>query len=390
MVIEVEPGTETLNQALTLATSGDTIQLKNGVYTGPVNVKTGIHLIGQLNTVIDGGGKGRVITIDAPDVVIRNVNIQNSGIDLFEEDSGIFITAKGDRALIENNHLNQNLIGIYLKGADDVIVKNNIITGRKDLRVNERGNGIHLWNSPGSVIENNEVQYGRDGIFVTTSNNNRFINNRFRELRFAIHYMYTHQSEVSGNTSTDNHVGYALMYSNNLKVINNKSKNDRDRGILFNFTNYSDINGNSVNGHTDKCVFIYNSNYNDIHNNNFQDCNIGVHFTAGSEENKIWSNDFINNKTQVKYVGTRFLEWSNEGQGNYWSDHTAFDLDGDGIADKAYKPNNLADQILWRHPMSKILLNSPILQVLRWSQSQFPGLHPGGVTDSKPRMEPVL
>jgi nitrous oxidase accessory protein len=389
-VIDVEPGTETLNQALTLATSGDTIQLKSGVYSGSVVVKTGVHLIGQLNTVIDGGGKGRVITIDAPDVVIRNIKIQHSGIDLFEEDSGIFITAKGDRALIENNHLQQNLIGIYLKGPEDVIVRNNIITGRKDLRVNERGNGIHLWNSPGSIIEHNKVQYGRDGIFVTTSNNNRFINNQFRELRFAIHYMYTHQSEVSGNTSTDNHVGYALMYSNNLKVFNNTSENDRDRGILFNFTNYSNINGNTVNGQTDKCVFIYNSNYNDIHKNIFQDCNIGIHFTAGSEENQIWNNAFINNKTQVKYVGTRFLEWSNEGQGNFWSDHTAFDLDADGIADKAYKPNNLADQILWRHPMSKILLNSPILQVLRWSQSQFPGLHPGGVTDSTPKMEPVL
>jgi nitrous oxidase accessory protein len=389
-VVEVKPGPDTLRLALAEAIPGDTLQLQDGLYYGPVIIEQSINLVGQSNTIIDGGMQGRVITVSAADVVIRNIKLQNSGIDLSVEDSGIFITAKGDRALIEGNHLKENLIGIYLKGPEDAIVRNNTIIGRSDLRMNERGNGVHVWNSPGSIIENNKIQYGRDGIFVTTSNNNRFLNNQIRDLRFAIHYMYTNQSEISGNKSIDNHIGFALMYSHHLIVNGNLSKGDRDRGILFNFTNYSDIKDNIVHGSPEKCVFIYNSNFNDIHANHFEACEIGIHFTAGSEQNQIWKNTFINNKTQVKYVGTRFLEWSHEGQGNYWSDHIAFDLDGDNVADKPYKPNNLADQILWRHPMSKILLNSPILQVLRWSQSQFPGLHPGGVTDSAPMMEPLL
>ena len=115
--------------------------------------------------------------------LFRNIKIQHSGIDLSVEDSGIFITAEGDRTLIENNHLQENLIGIYLKGPDDAIVRNNIITGRNDLRMNERGNGVQLWNSPGSIVEKNKMQYGRDGIFVTTSSNNKFLNNQFRDLR---------------------------------------------------------------------------------------------------------------------------------------------------------------------------------------------------------------
>jgi nitrous oxidase accessory protein len=389
-VVNVEPGSDTLKQALANAIPGDTLQLQDGVYSGPVIINQSINLVGHSKTVIDGGMQGRTITIAAADVVIRNIKIQHSGIDLSVEDSGIFITKKGDRALIENNYLQQNLIGIYLKGPENVVVRNNTIIGRNDLRMNERGNGIHIWNSPGSIIENNQVQYGRDGIFVTTSNNNYFLNNKFRDLRFAIHYMYTNQSEISGNTSINNHIAYALMYSNYLKVSGNTSIGDRDRGILFNFTNYSDIKDNSVHGYPEKCVFIYNSNFNKIHANRFEGCKIGIHFTAGSEQNMIWKNAFIANKTQVKYVGTRFLEWSHQGQGNYWSDHTAFDLNGDNVADKAYRPNNLADQILWRHPMSKILLNSPVLQVLRWSQSQFPSLHPGGVTDSVPMMAPIL
>ena len=389
-IVNVEPGSDTLKQALAKAKPGDTLQLQNGLYSGSVIIDRSITLVGQSDSVIDGGMQGKTVTVAAADVVIRNIKIQHSGIDLSVEDSGIFITKKGDRALIENNHLQQNLIGIYLKGPEDVVVRNNTIIGRNDLRMNERGNGIHIWNSPGSIIENNQVQYGRDGIFVTTSNNNHFLNNQFRDLRFAIHYMYTHQSEISDNTSIDNHIAYALMYSHHLKVTGNTSRGDRDRAFLFNFTNYSDIKDNIVHGYPEKCVFIYNSNFNNFHKNHFEGCDIGIHFTAGSEQNQIWKNAFINNKTQVKYVGTRFLEWSHEGQGNYWSDHTAFDLDGNNVADKPYRPNNLADQILWRHPMSKILLNSPILQVLRWSQSQFPGLHPGGVTDSAPMMTPIL
>ncbi len=389
-VVDVEPGPDTLKQALAKAESGDTLQLRNGIYYGPVIIEQSIHLVGQSGTVVDGGMQGKTITVSAADVVIRNITIQHSGIDLSVEDSGIFITAEGDRALIENNQLQENLIGVYLKGPDDVIVRNNMITGRNDLRMNERGNGVHIWNSPGSIVENNQMQFGRDGIFVTTSNNNKFLNNQFRDLRFAIHYMYTNQSEVSGNVSIGNHVAYALMFSSHLKVISNSSSGDRDRGFLFNFTNYSDIKDNTVHGSPEKCVFIYNSNFNKIHRNHFEGCEIGIHFTAGSEQNMIWGNAFIDNRTQVKYVGTRFLEWSNEGQGNYWSDHTAFDLNGDNVADKPYRPNNLADQILWRHPMSKILLNSPVLQLLRWSQSKFPGLHPGGVMDSAPMMAPLI
>jgi nitrous oxidase accessory protein len=113
-----------------------------------------------------------------------------------------------------------------------------------------------------------------------------------------------------------------------------------------------------------------------------------VHFTAGSERNLITGNAFINNETQVMYVGTRFLDWSVDGRGNYWSDNSAFDLNGDGIADTAYRPNDVVDQIVWRAPSAKLLLSSPATQVVRWAQSRFPAIHPGGVVDSRPLMAP--
>ena len=69
-----------------------------------------------------------------------------------------------------------------------------------------------------------------------------------------------------------------------------------------------------------KCVFIYNTNHNKFRNNWFERCGIGVHFTAGSEGNEITGNAFVGNRNQVKYVGTRDLDWSKGGRGNYWSE----------------------------------------------------------------------
>ncbi len=382
----VAPGTGSLQQAIEQAGSGDRLLLQDGVYTGSIVIDRSLQLLGKSASIIDGEGVGRVVTVAAPDVVVRGVTVQNSGTSLATEDSGIFVTSDGDRALIEDNQLQHNLIGIYLKGPDNAVVRRNNIIGSTDPHVNDRGNGIQLWNTPGSVVEDNDIRFGRDGIFVTTSRNNVFHGNRLRDLRFAIHYMYANDSKVSDNYSIGNHVGYALMYSDRLQVNNNVSDGDRDRGLFFNYANHSDISNNQVKGGAEKCVFIYNANINHIHANSFTGCQIGIHFTAGSERNQVYGNAFVNNRTQVKYVGTRHIEWSLDGRGNYWSDNPAFDLDNDGIADQPYRPNDLVDQIVWRHPMAKLLLNSPAVQVLRWAQSEFPALHPGGVSDSAPLM----
>ncbi|MGO4842662.1 NosD domain-containing protein, partial [Rhizobiaceae sp. 2RAB30] len=65
----------------------------------------------------------------------------------------------------------------------------------------------------------------------------------------------------------------------------------------------------------EKCVFIYNANKNRFTGNLFEGCEIGVHFTAGSEGNAMSGNAFVRNRNQVKYVGTRSLDWSSGGRG---------------------------------------------------------------------------
>ena len=386
---EVSASQGDLASLLLSAQAGDIVKLAPGLYHGPIEIDRPLQLLGAPGAVIDGGGQGNVITISAPDVVLSGLTIRNSGRALDEQNSGVFVGKGGHRARIEKNRLENNLIGVYLWGPNDALVANNDITGITDMRVNERGNGIQLWRTPGSVVTDNVIRHGRDGIFVTTSKRNIFRNNHFEETRFAIHYMYTNDSEIVGNVSIGNDMGYALMYSKNLKVRGNVSLGDRDHGIALNFANRSIFEDNYVKDVKGKCVFIYNSNKNIFRRNHFQGCGIGVHFTAGSEGNTLSGNAFIQNRTQVKYVGTRWLDWAEGGRGNYWSDNPAFDLDGDGIADTAYRPNDMIDRIVWAVPSAKLLLSSPAVTILRWAQAEFPAIRPGGVTDSAPLMAPI-
>jgi nitrous oxidase accessory protein len=379
---------ESVQAAIEAAAPDAVIRLGPGLHQGPLVVDKPLSLVGEADARLEGPGTGSVITVNVSDVRIEGLEITGSGIDLPAMDSAVLVNRTAERAIIRSNRMTGNLFGVYLHGAAGSLVEDNVIVGRDDLRTAEAGNGVSIWNAPGAKVIGNTIRQGRDGIFVNVSKNNVFAHNTFADLRFAIHYMYTHDSQVIGNRSRGNHVGWAIMYSNNLEIRDNLSENDRDHGLLLNTTNRSEITGNTVRGGKEKCLFMYNANRNVLADNRFESCPIGIHFTAGSEGNIVTGNGFIANRTQVKYVGTRYLDWAHEGRGNYWSDNPAFDLDGDGIADRPYRPNDVMDEVLWTLPQAKVLINSPAVQIVRWAQSRFPALFPGGVVDTAPLMQP--
>lgn len=424
-VVIVQAG-DSLQTALDRAAEGDALKV-SGEHRGNFRIERRLTLEGQPGAVLDGDGRGSVVTVTAAGAVVRGFAIRGSGRDLVSMDAGVFVERTATGAVVEANRFDANLYGIYLHGAVDSIARRNIIVGIAEGRVNEAGNGVSVWNAPGARVEDNDIRFGRDGIFVIASKRNVFTRNRFRDLRFAVHYMYTDDSEVACNVSLGNTAGFAIMFSHRLIVSGNVSDGDRDRGLLFNFANRSIVSNNVVRGRLqpadrwlragmhdkdarehalpmtkpvtqpwgrgdrigpETCVFIYNSNKNRFERNRFEGCEIGVHFTAGSEGNEMSGNAFVANRNQVKYVGSRYLDWSSRGRGNYWSDNPAFDLDGDGIADAAYRPNDLMDKVLWTAPQAKVLATSPAVQIIRWAQARFPALLPGGVVDGHPLMTP--
>jgi nitrous oxidase accessory protein len=375
-------------QALARAAPGDTLHLAPGTFQGNLVIALrGLTIEGEAGSIVQGSGTGDAIRVTAADVTIRGLTIRGSGLTLIDKDSGVFIDRTADRARVEDNRLDDNLIAVYLDGPHEAVVRGNVIQGLRRLRVSERGPAVSLWNTPGSQIVGNDIRSGRDGVFSVSSSDNVVRGNSFHDLRFAVHFMYTNDTEVSGNLSEGNDSGYVMMYSDRLNVHDNVSDKDRDHGLLLNYANASRFEDNVVRG-SEKCVFVYNANKNRIAGNWFEGCQIGIHFTAGSERNEITGNGFVGNRTQVMYVGTRLIDWSVRGRGNYYSDNPAFDLNGDGVADTAYRPNDLMDQVIWRAPAAKLLLNSPAVQVVRWAQAEFPAIHPGGVVDTAPLMAP--
>ena len=421
-----------LQDAVAAAAEGDVLILQPGIHAGPVRLDKRITLQGIPGAVIQGNGTGSVVTILAAKAAVHGLEVRGSGRDLEAMDAGIFVERTAARAVVAANRIENNLYGVYLHGAPDSVVERNLIIGLRDVRTAEAGNGVSVWNAPGAKVLGNRILYGRDGIFVITSRRNLFQGNWFEGVRFAVHYMYTNDSEVSGNVSIGSHAALAIMFSDRLVIRGNWSVGSRDHGLLFNFANNAQIEDNVVFGRllepslqvspeastkdlsaaagsggdaedhvpreqseagdaetgTGKCVFIYNANRNVFRGNWFEDCAIGIHFTAGSERNQLSGNAFVSSRTQVKYVGTRSLDWSSDGRGNYWSDNASFDLNGDGIADEAYRPNDIIDRIVWTYPAAKLLLNSPGIQVIRWAQKQFPALTPGGVVDTRPLIKP--
>lgn len=401
----IGPDDGALQDHVDAAEPGAVLTLAPGTYQGGITVDKPLTLKGEPGAVIDAAGEGDVIRVESSDVRIEGLTLRRSGFNLTDMNSGIYAARGSHNLHVEGNTLEDVAFGVWVWHSESPTIVNNRITGDPTVRSQDRGDAIRLYNVSGGLVAFNTVQHARDGVYIDTSREVEFRSNHFSELRYGIHYMYSHHGRIVDNTTTRTRSGYALMMSNHLEVVGNRSLRDHNYGILLNFVNYSTIQDNLVDrvtgwaggssrehgvtlGSEGKAIFIYNSHGNSVSDNLFARTEIGIHLTAGSNHNQFHGNSFIANQHQVMYVANREEEWSHEGRGNYWSDYLGWDLAGDGIGDTPYEPNDAMDGVLWKYPMAKILTNSPAVQLLRWVQRQFPVLRPSGVRDSAPLIAP--
>ncbi|UZE96726.1 nitrous oxide reductase family maturation protein NosD [Alkalimarinus alittae] len=402
--ITVVSPTNTLQKLIDEAQNGDTLQLRPGRYIGSLLIDKPLTLNCEPGTNLDANKTKDAIRITAPNVTVKGCNILNWGDDLTAMDAGIIVKKTAENAVIKNNYLKGVAFGIFLDSSVNTQVLSNRVEGSLETRSQDRGNGIHLYGSTGADVAFNEVWHTRDGIYIDTSHKNSIRNNEFHHLRYGVHYMYSYSNLVENNYTHHTRTGYALMQSKYLQILNNRSEWNENYGILLNYITDSTIKNNHVSntrqgsnyigdssaqGAEGKALFIYNSFYNKLVGNTFREGDLGIHITAGSEDNIIIGNNFIGNKQQVKYVSTRTQEWSNEGAGNFWSDYLGWDRDSNGVGDIPYEPNDGVDKMLWKYPSAKVLMNSPAVETLRWIQREFPVLKSPGVTDSYPLMRPT-
>jgi len=404
------PPGASLQALVDAAAAGDTLVLEAGEYLGPVTVDRRVTIRGHGAARVVGNEHGSVLTIRANGVVVEDLEIVGSGRNLGTDDAGILVT--GDSARIMGNVLHGNLHGVYVRGAKYIELIGNHVVGLgaldetpevigADAAAHEdthhhhsppgsqalMGNGLHLWNAEGAVVEGNHIQDVRDGIYVAFTNRAVFRRNRIHDSRYAIHYMYSSDNIVSDNELWNNVAGAALMFSRNLEVANNTLRDHagfRAYGLLFQNLDASVIEQNVV--HNNRVgLRLQNSSANHFGDNHITGNLVGITINSSSRDNDFTRNRVGPNLKQLELTGpVPPASWSVDGVGNYWNGALPLDLSGDGISEW---PHHVVDVMAGQaeeFPYLQLLIGSAGIRGLEWALSRAPIPGTRHITDPHP------
>lgn len=383
--LRVVPG-ESVQAAIDRAAPGDVVEIERGRYPGALTITKALTLRGLQRPTIDGELLANTISVRAQNVVIDGLIVANSGGDTLHQHAGVYLYPGSHHAVVRNCQFSYTLFGLWIEKADDVLIENNLITGKRDFASPKRGNGIQLYNTQRARIIGNDISFVRDAIYVDVSHDAVFRGNKLHHSRYGTHYMTSYRNVWEDNETWYNRGGLALMEVRDQVVRNNRAWGNSDHGIMLRSIQDAVIENNVVAGNQ-RGFFIYDAEYLKLQGNAVIDNMVGIHLWAGSKNNQVERNDFIANREQIRYVAARDMPWG-EKQGNYWSNYLGWDRNGDGVGDVRYEANDMVDRLSWRYPMMKLLLASPAVQTLRLVGQQFPLLRAPSVVDPNPRMQP--
>ena len=382
---------ESPQSAVDAAEPGDTVVLR-GRLEGPVTVNTSnVTLTSAPGTLalVDGDGEGDVLTVNGRNVTVDRVWVRNSGYDTAENDAGIWVNGTDTRVV--DSRVTDATFGIWIDGVNDVRLENNTIVGRESVYpLSNRGNGIQIWKSNGSLVEDNRITDVRDGIYYSWASNVLARGNTMWDLRYGVHYMYSDDNTLRNNLAFDNDVGYALMVSKRLTIVNNTAVNNTGQsghGILVKSIDRTKIRNNTL-VRNDKGLYVYNSLDNEITRNLVLKNSIGVQLTAGSVREEVHHNSFIENDEPVRAVIGEQVAWNASDEGNYWSGTDPADVDGDGVSEVRYQPAGVVERLAVREPHARLYTESPAFAVIRLAESSVPIVETPGVIDHHPLTTP--
>ena len=83
-----------------------------------------------------------------------------------------------------------------------------------------RGDGIRLWETYDSTVEDNRLEDSRD-VVLWYASRNRVAGNRIERGRYGAHLMYSHGNQILGNRFIGNVTGLFVMYSRDVEIRGN-------------------------------------------------------------------------------------------------------------------------------------------------------------------------
>ena len=245
---------------------------------------------------------------------LGNINIDGSGVDgiIVEKDN---IVIDGADFTLEITGEMESSIGIMLIDQTNVTIKN--------LQIINFNYGIQLKGSSNNTIFSNYIY--PIGINLQGAHNNVIIENNLEGGDWGIGIVIDNYYEY-GNSSGNHFLG----------------NNITNQGVGINSLVGSEnvISGNRIKNCSIYGIFL-ESYPNGIVGNSFENNSIGIFFSHGASNNTIYQNNFINNQKDMDdahSIAPWLYEisknyWDDGSRGNYWSDYTGVDNNGDGIGD---------------------------------------------------------
>lgn len=376
-----------LQSLIDAAAPGATLEVDAGTYDGGIVIDKPLTLRGRGDPVIDAGEKGDVVKVLSSDVTIEGFVIRASGTSVTNADAGVIVGVEDRRisgVRIADNRVEDVLFGVSLERVDDAELVGNRIAG-KDLNPSRRGDSIRVFESTSVLIEDNRILGGRD-LALWYGADLVVRGNSLEESRYGLHSMYSSDVLLEDNVFRDNSVGAFLMYGSGLRVERNLFTDNygpSGYGLGLKDVDGADVIGNRFVANR---VGIFNDNsptepepLHHVTNNVIAFNEVGVLLMPSVQRNVFNDNAFIDNTDQVALTTTGRLqndEWAEDGKGNYWSDYSGYDADGDGIGDRRYKVDDLFSSLKDSHPNLVFLTGTPAARAVDMAGRAFPDLRP--------------
>ena len=367
----------------------DTLRLAAGVHPGPMVLERPTVLLGEPGSVIRGDGTGTVLTVLGSGSVVRGVRVENSGRSADGDDAGILVRA--DSVLIEDVVLQDVLFGIYLRDARGSIVRRNVITGRAAAREGDRGDGITLYNSPGTLVLDNVITVARDGIYFSYSDSALVRGNKVEQMRFGLHYMFSHENRFERNVFRHGAAGAVIMNSRGITVEDNVfawNTGSRSYGLLLQTATAPVVQGNLIVGNG---IGVF---FDNVIGGTFQDNLIasnwlGMQLYSNSESTSITGNALAANTFDASGGAGEGYAFCVDGRGNHWDAATrGYDLDGDGQLDQPHSAGSPLMELARDRSSLRLFLTSPAASAMDWAERTFPVFQVDQPVDQCPLRHP--
>jgi hypothetical protein len=202
--------------------------------------------------------------------------------------------------------------------------------------------GVSIQNVSAVTVSNNTIQGTSNGITVFSSSNSSILYNNITvpSASFAtgINLLPTDPNSSDSNNLTI--AGNLIVGSGTADLPPPPAPQPTQYGIWGGLTNSAIVGNNFT--RIQGIAFYFTGSTNTIAFNSFQENNEGFFITGDAQysfNNTLYANNFLHN---IENVVDPFIRgalpnnWDNGTVGNYWSDYTGTDADGDGIGDTPY------------------------------------------------------